>query len=413
MIKKILFVCLLMAYSFLIASISYAKVYTMVNQSPTKDEALMEAQWLNFQGALQEIVKNNSFVGNIQESFRAEMEKDFAAFKKKYIDFSTFTCQDLGENGFFCEVKSGIRLEKIRTFVKHKTNSSRTMGKAKMANLEIVLIDNVLDEVSKDFITYIQSNLNNSGHSLYVLPKGTMVGQKGNRCEAIKAQYEKYKKKGRAYKSAANAAKKRLDECAENKSVQYAFSLEKLVLVLDDTKKTTSNYPIGTLTYRILMLNAQTGRRDHTIKSNVKKAVASDKESLKFKLFDQASQEVSGEITNNILDFIAMKQSKKIKKRKKLYTFANNYTVVLTGVTTDGEDREKLKVVRDVIKQFNAKPKRNSEESTDFEQIYNFGTNDEIDIEDFMYALYDIADSIGEKIRITDNGNDRVTIQYQ
>ncbi|MEA2110930.1 MAG: hypothetical protein U9P71_02660 [Campylobacterota bacterium] len=402
MIKKIL---LAIALSALLS----AKTVMGLNQSMNKNIAVENAHWSCFEQALKDIAGQQSYIGNVKKDFRKDFEKDFIGFQTKYFEFSTHKCEERGEDGFVCQVNANINVEKIRAFMSQKANSSKTMGKNRMGNLKIALVDNLDTDSSKDFVTFIQSSLNDSGHSLFVLPKGSLVGSKGNKCKAIEEQYNTYKKKGNSYKSAVKAAKKKLDECKENKDVQYSFELEKIDL--DLAGKTTSNEVQGSLNYRIHMLNTQTGKRDYAIKSSLIRSVAQNEKALKFKLFEIGGKNVSKEITSNILNSITKKED--TKKFSKFNKNEYMYTVIMRGLTNDRGDRAKIKIVKDTVASVGVKLRKNRSESTDFEQVYNFGSDEEIDIENLKYELYDLADSIEIPIQVTDESDTILTVQFQ
>lgn len=357
---------------------SYAKSVNGMNQSFDKQVAIQNAHWKAFELILKDLTGHNAYKGSVKKSFKLDFEKDFETFKNEYFDFSTHQCENKGEDGYLCLVQGNINLEKIRAILSEKSNQSTTMGKEKMGNLKIVLIDDISNEISRDFIDTLQSDLNNSGHSFIVLPKGTIVGKKGKKCESIKSKIKKYKKMGNSYKSAVRASKRKLEECEENQDIEYAFSLNKLKI--KNVGESTHGEMIGTLTYRITMFNTQSKKQDQAVKPLTLKAYAEDKDTLYSKLFTKASQTATRDMTNNLLSYVSKKQNKKSKQSKKLNSYEYMYTVILMGITMDGNDRGKRRIIRDAIKKFNAKPKRNGSESTDYEQVYNFGINDELDI---------------------------------
>lgn len=386
------------------------KVFQSPAQKGDKESAIERATWMNFEKALSYIAGDQSISGSLVDSFKEDMNKDFEGFKEKYFDFSSHQCKELGEDGFYCEVKSNINLKKIRRHMKTKANSSRTMGKNTLSKLEIALIDNIDTEDSKTFRKALVSRMNKSGNKLYSLPKGTQVGRKGNKCKKFEQAYAKYKKKGDAYKVFADKAKQKLEQCDSNKEVMFAFSLAKLDF---SHKKTMLDELEGTLTCGIDIINAQTSRDDKTIDDIVVTTTEDSVEALKLKLYKKAAKIAASEISSNMLDHIAEKQVDKKFKKSKLDSFEYMWTVVLMNATRDAADRPKLKVVREVIKKFGAKAKRNSQETKDFEQVYNFGTNEDIDVDDFIDELYDMTDSVGFQVQIEDNGNNVITIQFQ
>ena len=388
-----------------------AKGVIGLNQTFDKQSAIQNAHWNAFENILTELVGQYSYKGSIKKSFKKDFQKDFEEFKNEYFDFSTYQCENKQDDGFLCQVRGNINVDKIRAIISEKSNETTTMGKDQMSNLNIVLIDDISNENSKDFVSYLQADLNNSGHSFVLLGKGTPVGKKGNKCKSFEEKLKKYKKKGSSYESAVRAVQKKLDDCKENQDVEYAFSLDKLKII-NAAKSTHGEYK-STLTYRIIMFNTQKGKRDQSIKPHVVTAYAQDTETLKLRLFEKASLKASSEMTSNLLGYISKKQKKNSKKTKKMKKFDYMYTVILMDITNDGSDRGKRKLIRDAIKKFNAKPVRNSKESKDHEQVYNFGTNDDIDLEDFVDSIYDLADSIGIPVQITDDGNNILNIQFQ
>jgi len=380
-----------------------------VEQAPTKQLAIENAHWTIFEQALDKIIGASSYVGNIKASFKTDMEKNFIEFQKIYYRNLKTKCNDLGDDGIQCLVLANLNLEQIKAIVAEKSTSTTTMGANSVRGLEIVLIDEVDSELSRDFISNLQASINDNGNSLRIEKKGTQLGAKGNKCSDIKRQYTKYKKKGASYKSALIAIEKKLEECRSNQDVKYLFKLTKLKF---QTQGVDSYGNInGSLTYRISMIDTQTGREDNAVRTANIDSFAPNKESLKFKLYKSAANSATREITNNILKNIRAKsKSKKISKIKKYNYF---YTVILSGVTYDSKNRNKIKIIKDVIKKLGAKAKRNSQESSDFEQVYNFGTNDEIDTEDLVFAIYDMADAVGFKIQVKDNGNNIIVVRFQ
>ena len=137
------------------------------------------------------------------------------------------------------------------------------------------------------------------------------------------------------------------------------------------------------------MINVQTGRVDNAIRSANIESFAHNKENLKFKLYEKAANVAAREITNNLLKSIRVtSKTKKINKIKKYDFF---YTIVLSGITYDSTNIEKIKFIKQIVKGYNAKAKRNSNESKDYKQVYNFGTDEEIDTEDLVFDIYNKA----------------------
>ncbi len=390
----------------------YGKSVNGLNQSFDKEIAIQNAHWKAFESILDDLIGQNAYKGSIKKSFKKDLNKDFIQFKEEYFDFSTYKCQNKGDDGFLCYVRGNINLKKIRAILSEKSNQTTTMGKHQMSNLKIVLIDSISNEDSKNFISYLQADLNNSGHSFSVIHKEEQVGRKGNHCKKIEAKLNIYiKKKSNSYKSAIAALRKRVEECKENENIEYAFLLDKLVLKEYNLSKKTNLR--GTLTYRIIMFNTKSGKKDQSIKPQIVTAFAMDKDNLVFKLYEKASILASSHITSNLLNYIGKKKETSSKKTKKLNSFEYQYTVILMNITNDGSSRGKRKLVRDVIKELKAKPIKNSSESSDFEQVYNFGTHEELDLEDFADKLYDLSDSVGIPIQISDDGNSILNIQFQ
>lgn len=388
----------------------FARNYESLGQSFDKESAIKKATWINFENALNEIAGLSSYGGNIKNSFENDFNKDYEGFVNKYMDINIVQkCVQNQDNGYVCSVLSKIKQDKLKRYLSKKTNSFSAMGKNRLRNIVISLIDNVSNETSKDFVTYLQSSIANSGNTLYLLKKGTPVGNKGNNCNAIRSQYEKYKKRGGSYGSALRAAKKKLEECEENRNIKYLFSLDKLEY--KSSRDNYSNTYEGSLTYRILTLNSQTGRVDSAIKTNTVQSYANSEDMLKTKLFEKASIVASSEVTNNLLDYISNKNSTKIYS--KLDSLKYNYTLVLVNITTDSEDRNRIRLVKDMIRKNGFKPIKNRSESSDYKQVYNFGSSKQLDLEDFMYDMYDMADSVGIKIDIADVGDDILEIQFK
>lgn len=402
MIKRIIL-------SLLLISSVYAKSYNGQGQSLDKNVAKQEAHWSAFESALEDLLDGEGVEGKIFTSFRNDFEKDYLTFRRKYFKSSNYECRNL-EDEFVCRVKSSnINLRKVTKYIKKKSNSTTTMGRNRMSKLDIVLIDNVSNSYSKDFITNLHKAVNDSGHSLDVLSKGTPVGKSGNKCEELKRQKKVFKRKGKSYLSALRGVERRLKQCEENIDVKYAFSLDKLEI--DVIRKTSDNRVMGSLNYRIFMLNSQSGKREDSIESLLIKAIGSTKKDLDFILYKDASKEITRQITNNILSNIS--SSSEDKKISKFDKYEYMYTVKLVGLTNDRTDRSRIKIVKDSVKKYGSKLKKNRSEGDDFNQVYNFGSNTEIDLEELMYELYDIADSAGLQIKITDESDDILSVQFQ
>jgi len=403
--KKIILIFLLLSV-YLTADIVRMRA---VEQAPTKQLAIENAHWTIFEQALDKIIGASSYVGNVKTSFKEDMEKDFVEFQKTYYRNLKVKCNDLGNDGVQCLVLANLNLEQIKAIVAEKSTSTTTMGSNSVRGLEIVLIDEVDNELSRDFISNLQASINDNGNSLRIEKKGTQLGTKGNRCQDIKKQYDKYRKKGSSYKSTLVAIEKKLEECKNNQNVKYLFKLTKLKFQTQN--RDSYNNINGNITYRISMIDTQTGKEDNAVRSANIESFAPNKESLKFKLYKEAANSATREITNNILKNIRAKsKSKKISKITKYDYF---YTVILSGVTYDSKNRNKIKIVKDVIKKLGTKAKRNSQESSDFEQVYNFGLNEEIDTEDLVFDIYDMADAVGFKIQVKDKGNNIIVVRFQ
>jgi len=402
MLKKILLIIAM-------AVVLNAKLVMGLSQSTDKETAIQSAHWKCFEKALNDIAGQQSYIGKIKDSFKEDYEKDFLDFKSNYFEFSTYKCQDKGNDGFICQVNATINVEKIRAYVSEKANSSSTMGRDRMSKLNIVLVDNVSNNYSKDLISYIQSDVNNSGHSLYVLPKGTPVGTKGNKCQELKDQQRYFKRKGSAYKAALRAVNTKLKSCKDNKDVEYLFELNEVTF--KTTGKTTHGDIIGTLHYRINMLNSKTGRKDHAIKALLLKNIASDVDSLRYKLFEKAGKTVSRELTSNILSSISSKSAN--KKFSKFDKYEYVYTIILEGLTNDSSDRHKRKIIKNTVKKYKVKLVKNKKESSNNRLVYNFGTNEEIDTEELMDDIYDVADSLDMPVKIDDKDNNILVVQFQ
>lgn len=380
-----------------------------VEQAPTKQEAIQNAHWIIFEQALDKIIGASSYIGNIKTSFKTDIEKDFIEFQKNYYRNLKIKCNDLGEDGTECLVLASLNLDQIKAIVAEKSTNTTTMGRNSVQNLEIVLIDEVDNELSKDFISNLQGAINDNGNSLRLEDKGTQLGSKGNACDSIKREYEVYKKKGSSYKSVLISIKEKLNECKSNKDVKYLFKLSKLNF---NTKgKDTYGNINGSLTYRIDMINVQTGRVDNAIRSANIESFAANKESLKFKLYEKAANVATREITNNLLKSIRVtSKTKKIDKIKKYDYF---YTIILSGITYDSTNIEKIKFIKQIVKGYHAKAKRNSNESQDYEQVYNFGTNEEIDTEELIFDIYDKAKQASYIVQIEDKDNNIIIVRFQ
>ena len=409
MIKKIIFL-ILIAFSL------EAKIYTSFKQKDTKDEAIQEAVFSNFKKALVEVLGDAGYDGALIKFYKIEIRKDFEAFKNEYIEFSNIQCKDKKDSGFYCEVQSSINSNRLRRLVKKSSNSKKVMGKHRLNKLNLVLIDKVNTKNSKSFINSLQASFNKTGHSLTKVEEEVFIKKKDSRCRKIKRNYLKYKKKGASYKNQTVRLKEELDSCNEDlnknlkfaESVEYIFSL--VELEFSDIKKTDLDEIEGTLSCQIDILNKLTGQVEQSIDTISVNEVDDNKRGLELTLYKTVAKKATRELTTLMMDNIASKQIK--KEDEKINNFEYMWTVTLLGVTADRQDSSKRKIMKSVMKKF-GRPNRDSQESKDNEQVYSFGTNDDIDVEDFMDEMYDAADSVGFKIQITDNGNNIVTIQFQ
>ncbi len=405
MMKRLFFI--LFAFSLLLSAESL-RIRT-VERAPTKQEAIENAHWIIFEQALNKVLGASSYVGNVKQSFKDDMQKDFLGFQRKYFRNLIIKCNKLSEGGDECLVVASINLDKLKAIVGEKSNSSTTMGRHRVGKIQMVLIDNVANKLSHNFITQLQASVNDNGDRLRVEKKGTPVGKKGNKCSEIERERAIYAKKGKSYRAALRAIEKRLKQCRENQNVKYLFNLTDITFHL--LGKDSYGNATGELSYTMNMVNTQTGRVDNAIRSGIKESFAPTKEQLIYKLCKIAANEASKEMTNNILK--GVREKNREKSFSKLDKFKYNYTVILSGITYDAKNRKKLKMLKNVVKQFGAKARRNSIESKDFEQVYNFGTNDDIDTDDFTFALYDMAKSMGFNIEVTDKGNNIFVITFR
>ncbi len=405
MIKKSILILLFLTIS-LNANIVRMRA---VEQAPTKQEAIENAHWVIFEQALDKIIGASSYVGNIKTSFKTDMQKDFIEFQKTYFRSPKTKCNNLGENGYECLVLANLNLEQIKAIVADKSTNTTTMGKNSVQNLEIVLIDEVNNELSKDFISNLQGAVNDNGNSLRIEKKGTQLGVKGNKCNNIQRQYEQYKKKGASYKKALIKIEEKLNECKNNKDVKYLFKLTKIKF--NTLGKDSYNNITGNLIYRINMIDVQTGKIDNAIRSANIEDFAPNKESLKFRLYQKAANVATREITNNLLKSIRLNsKTKKIAKIKKYDYF---YTIILSGITYDSTNIDKIRFIKRIIKTYHAKAKRNTNESKDYEQVYNFGTNEEIDTEDLIFDIYEKAKQASYAVQIEDKDNNVIVVKFQ
>ena len=140
MLKKILLV--LIALSVILDAKNMIRM-KKVEQAPTKQEAVQNAYWFMFEDAMDKVLGSSSYGGNVISSFKSDMNKDFLAFKREHYRNPKEKCNNLGENGYECMVMASIDIDKLKYKVSEKSNSSTTMGKDGMEDIEIVLIDNV------------------------------------------------------------------------------------------------------------------------------------------------------------------------------------------------------------------------------------------------------------------------------
>ncbi|MDF1875243.1 hypothetical protein JHD48_05820 [Sulfurimonas sp. SAG-AH-194-I05] len=407
MLKKVLLVLITLA---VILDAKNMVRMKKVETAPTKQEATELAFWYMFEDALGKVLSSSSYDSNTADSFKSDMEKDFLEFRKTHFRSTKVKCNDLKEDGFECRVIASIDLDRLKSKVAKKNNSSTTMGKNALEDTIIVLIDDVDSDISKDFTKYVHAISLESGTDLRVEKKGTQVGVKGNKCESIKKQQKKYKRKGSSYQSVLDSINIKLKQCEENSDVKYLFKLTKLKFALDAEKDRYGSYT-GSLTYALSMVNVQTGREANAIRPKTVESFHSNIDSLKAKLYEKAASLANAEMTSNMLKNTAKKQRK--KKKRKVQHFEYMYTITVMGITNDADDRHKRKIIKESIKALGSKAKKNTKESSDFEQVYNFGSNEELDMEEFGDELYDMADSLGFRIKFTDKGDDIVVVQFQ
>lgn len=407
MLKKVVLVLLVLSVVLSARNMIRMK---KVEQAPTKQEAVQNAYWFMFEDAMDKVLGSSSYGGNVIDSFKSDMNKDFLEFKKEHYRNPKEKCNNLGENGYECMVMASIDIDKLKYKVSEKSNSSSTMGKDGVEDIEIVLIDNVATKLSKRFTKEVHASSKETGTNLRVEKKGTPIGKKGNRCKALKKQQKLYKRKGASYQAALDAVEVKLDACENNTAVNYVFTLDELDVNIDEYKDRYGSYT-GELTYNISMINTQTGKEDNAIRSETVSSFADSLNKLKSKLNKKAAIKINSEMTSNLLKTISKSSRTKSKSARVEYEFYN--TIIVRGVTSDKSDRKKLKMVRSAVKSLKAKAKRNSKESAEFEQVYNFGTDEEIDPEDFADILYDNAEAAGFNINVSDEGDNITLVQFQ
>lgn len=408
MLKRILLVLLLLTIVVDAKNIVRMK---SVETGNTREEAVVNAHWYMFKDAIDKVLGSSSYTGNVIDAFKSDMEKDFPDFKRTYFRNAKTKCKEIPGEGFECLVLASIDIDNLKAQVSQKANSSTTMGKDDLEGLDIVFVDNVASSLSDRFSKDLQKQANDNGVSLRVEKKGTPVGKKGNSCKELEQQYKLYKRKGPAYRKAVAQVESKLEKCKDNANTQFLLTLKSLDFHVDSQKDRYGSYN-GELTYSIDMKNSQTGRSSSAITSETVTSYADSINKLKSNLNKAAAVKANSDIISNILKSIS-KKSRQKRNKKVRDKYENYYTVIIRGVTSDADDRNKLKIIRKAIKSFGAKPKKNFKESKDFEQVYNFGSNDEIDLEDFSDTLYDIAESNKFTIRVEEQGDNIVVVQFQ
>jgi len=403
MIKKILLVLLLLSVMLDAKNLVRMK---KVESAPTKQEAVEAAFWYMFEDALGTVLGNSSYDSSTAESFKSDMEKDFLEFRKTHFRSPKIKCNNLGEEGYECMVLASIDLDKLRSKVAKKNNASSTMGKNALENVIIVLIDDVNSDLSRGFTKAVHADSLDTGTDLRIEKKGTQVGSKGNKCESIKRRLHKYSRGSAAYR----ATQKKIKECQENADVEYMFKLTQVKFHIDDQKDKYGAYT-GSFTYRLSMINTKTGKESNAIREKTVTSFDSNKDRLRSKLYEKAASLANAEMTHNMLENTAKKERK--KKRKKVEKYEYYYTVILTGMTNDSSDRKKRKIIKETIKEMGGRAKKNIAESSDFEQVYNFGTHEEIDLEEFSDKLYDMAEALNFRIHVTEKSDEIVVVQFQ
>jgi len=381
-----------------------------VESGETRQIAVESAYWNMFEDALGKTIGDASYDGSIVKSFESDFNKDFRTFQRTHFKNTKVKCNDNGPDGFECMVMASMDLDRMRKLYSKKSNSSTAMGRNKIEDVEVVLIDDVGNKLSALFANELHAFSKKSGADLRVEKKGTPVGSKGTNCKKLKEKLKVYKRKGRAYKSAVDATQEKLIQCEENKGVNYAFRLVDLELNINEKKDRYGSYK-GEITYTIHMLNTQTGKRENSIPGETVSTFGNSINKLKSKLAKKAANMANTEMNNNMLDSISTKTRK--KKSKKLNKYEYTYTAIIRGLTTDADDRHKRKIIKETIKELGSKAKKNTAESSEFEQVYNFGSNEELDMEEFSDMLYDMADSLGFRIQVSEKSDDIVVIQFQ
>ena len=407
MLKKVLLVLIALAVMLDAKNMVRMK---QVESGQTRQIAVEKAHWNMFEDALGKTIGDASYDGSIKDSFRSDMKKDFQEFQDTHFKHVKVKCNDNGPDGFECMVMASMDFDRMRKLYAKKSNSSTAMGRNKIEDVEVVLIDDVGNKLSALFTNELHAFSKKSGADLRVEKKGTPVGSKGNKCKKLENDLKKYKRKGGAYKKAVRATEKKLEQCKENKSVNYAFRLVDLELNINDKKDRFGSYK-GEITYTIHMLNTQTGKRENSIPGETVSTFANSINKLKSKLAKKAANMANTEMNNNMLDSISTKTRK--KKAKKLNRYEYTYTAIIRGLTTDADDRHKRKIIKETIKELGSKAKKNTAESKEFEQVYNFGSNEELDMEEFSDMLYDMADSLGFRIQVSEKSDDIVVVQFQ
>ncbi len=407
MLRKFLLV--LIALSVMLEAKNMVRM-KQVESGQTRQIAVEKAHWAIFEDALGKTIGDASYDGSIKNAFKSDMNKDFQEFQDTHFKNVKVKCKNNGEDGYECLVLASIDLDRMRKLYSKKSNSSSAMGRDKIENVEVVLIDDVDSKISNLFTNEVHAASKKSGTNLRVEKKGTSVGSKGNKCKKLEEDLKIYKRKGSSYRKALNATKVKLEECKENKSVDYAFKLVDLELNINSKKDRYGAYT-GEIAYTIHMINTQTGKRENAVPSEAVSAYANSVNKLKSKLAKKAAALANTEMNNNMLDNISTKTRK--KKDAKLNKFEYTYTAIIRGLTTDADDRHKRKIIKETIKELGSKARKNIAESTDFEQVYGFGSNEELDMEEFSDMLYDMADSLGFRINVSQKSDDIVVVQFQ
>ena len=142
-----------------------------VESGETRQIAVESAYWNMFEDALGKTIGDASYDGSIVKSFESDFNKDFRTFQRTHFKNTKVKCNDNGPDGFECMVMASMDLDRMRKLYSKKSNSSTAMGRNKIEDVEVVLIDDVGNKLSALFANELHAFSKKSGADLRVEKK--------------------------------------------------------------------------------------------------------------------------------------------------------------------------------------------------------------------------------------------------